>query len=129
MPSPKVFGIAFKEHRIQFFSETVDVKILEGLLLPLVENCFQVTEADGDRCSETHVPDGVPFQGDRIVKEAGIEENARKAIPSEHDPIGLFRIRAAGLRRTCPAEKNVIIRQGTLGGEHLFPPVIDLRNL
>ena len=55
MTSPEVLGVVFKEHGIEFFTETVNIEILEGVFRAFVDQAREIAEADLHRLEKTHV--------------------------------------------------------------------------
>ena len=128
MAAPQVLRVVLEEHGVKLAAETVDIEILQRVFFSFENRCFQVTEACHDGSGQSHILEGLPFQGNRIVKKLLIKINPGHAVSRQHDPVFLLRIRAARGRLHGTLQINVIPGRGTLLGQHLCPPLVDLRH-
>ena len=127
MTSPKLRGVILKEHRIEPSAETVDIKILKRTLLTPVKDRPQIGKNRGGSRADAHVPYGFCFQGDGIVEKSPPKPNPRYPLSDKHDPVRLFRIRAALAHVGTAAQQPVVDSRRALRGQQRFPPGVDFR--
>ena len=128
MAAPQVLRVVFKKHGVELAAETVDVEILQGVFFSLKNRCFQVAETCHDGGGQSHIFEGLPFQGNRIVEKLFIKINTGHAVSRQHDPVFLLRIRAARSRLHGTLQINVVPGRCSLLRQHLCPPLVDLRH-
>ena len=129
MASPEVLGIVLEEHGVQLLAKTIDVEILQRILLAREKSCLDIGKTDYNGGAKSHVGKGLRLQGNRIVEELAVEENAADAVSSEHDAVRRLRIRTTLHQSHIAAKLPVITGRSTLSGKHMIPPGVDLRNL
>ena len=61
MASPEVFGVVLKKHGIKLFAEAIDIEILEGFFLALVDCGAEIAAHGNDVGPKPHVRKGFPF--------------------------------------------------------------------
>ena len=126
MATPQLFGVALEEHGIQLFAETIDIEVFQRGFFFFADGALQVAASGCNGSSEAHVLDGIPLQGNRIVKELMLIINSGYPIPHQHDTVGFFRVWAAGSEFLFPMQLDVIERRLALTWHHLLPPVHNL---
>ena len=129
MASPEVLRIMLKEHRIQLLAKTVDVEILERILLPLMNAGGKIAESRLHGIQKSHVPERLSLQRNRIVEELLVEKNTGYAPSAQHDAVRLLRIRTARHHARRASKHQIVLCRGALCRQHLLPPLIHLRNL
>ena len=127
--SPEVFGVIFEEQRVELFPERVDIEILKVVFREFMQKGANIAEAALQRVLQAHIPEGLRFQGDRIIIKPAVKEDAGYTVAGQHDHVFLRRIRSARRERHFTVQENVISGGGALQRHHLFPPVVDLRHL
>ena len=125
--APEIFRIFLKKHGVELPAETVYIEILQRVFLSFMYDAYQIAEAGLEGRDQAHVFKGFPFQGDRIVKKFPVKINPGYPVSGEHDPVRLFRIRAAGGKRRRALKDNVVISGRALQREHIVPPFVHLR--
>ena len=125
MSAPELFGVALKEHGVQHLAEAVDVEILQRGFFLLADSGLHIAASCLDGGGQAHVLEGLGLHADGVVKEFFLVVDPGYPVPHQHDPVGGFRIRAAGYGFDLPAQLFVVIGQSTLGGHDLLPPLGD----
>ena len=129
--SPDLLGIALEERAVQAIAEAIDQKILQRHFgRAMREPRLRVAHARAQALDESHVPNGVRIQLERIVEESAPIENSRQAL--SHQQYGIGRCRAKNLGREvsllpliADAQRLAGLRLALGHGQDLLPPAHD----
>ena len=123
MDAPDLFGVPFKEHLVEGLAEAVDIEVFQRILGPLVQGGREVTESGLDGTPQSHIGEGLPFEGNGIVKETAQIVDPADPVPSQHHPVGNGRVRSAWPGGDGAFQQDVVQGGCTLQWQDLVPPV------
>ena len=128
MASPEIFRVIFKEHGIELTPKPVNIEVFQAVFLFLVDQGNQIAEAHLHGGEKTEIFQGFQLQGNGVIIKFRIKINTGYPVPCKHNPVFLFRVRAALGKRHGSAQDNVIVGRCALHGKHFIPPLIYFRN-
>ena len=88
-----------------------------------MQHASKIAESRAQGRQESHIFQGVPFQGNRIVKEMLFVVNPGDPVAQQHHPVCFLRIRPSRYNPGFPSQDFVILWQGALQRHHFPPPV------